>query len=272
MIDIQIIHVGVYTNCERNRQSFECASITFNISGLVSLMENGIPIDPHTPMLKISSPRSQVVFNYNKHRENWVVLFNTPDLKASPKPGHISVNYKDQWIDIPKIVPVENERVAGLRMEFQRIMEYVQSPYPRNQMMADLGVINLVRTIMNHNTGLLNQSPAAMLRQLIDDDTSFQYDISDLSQQCNLSVDHIRSLFRKEYNMSPVRYRNHRRMALAMEYIANSRLTVSEVSSKLGYAHISHFSTVFHECFSISPTQAIKKFRHGTYNIDVDGS
>ena len=149
-------------------------------------------------------------------------------------------------------------------------MESVQSPFPRNQMLADLGVVSLIRTIMNHNTGILNQSPAAMLRKLIDDDTSFRYDISDLSRQCNLSVDHIRSLFRKEYNMSPVRYRNHRRMALAMEYIANSRLTVSEVSSKLGYAHISHFSTVFRECFSISPTQAIQKFRHGTDSITAD--
>ena len=89
MIDLQIIHVGVYTNRERNRQSFECASITFNISGLISLLENGIAIDTHTPMLKISSPGSQVVFNYNKNRENWVILFNTSDLHTSPKSGHV---------------------------------------------------------------------------------------------------------------------------------------------------------------------------------------
>ncbi|MHB1461899.1 MAG: helix-turn-helix domain-containing protein [Armatimonadota bacterium] len=263
MIDFRILHVGVYGNPERNRQFIECATISFNISGLIHMSQNGYALDASAPSLKIGPPGSLVVFEYGKNRENWVILIDTPHIRSSERPGFIQVFYRNQWIEYPLVIPIEPERVAGLRMEFKRIMESVQSPFPKNQLLADLGVMNLIRTVLNHNTGILSQSPAALLKKLIDADNCYHVSLSELSRQCGLSVDHMRTLFRKEFNMSPVQYRNNRRMAMAMEYIANSRLSVSEIAGKLGYAHVSHFSAVFHTCFEVSPTQAIQRFRHG---------
>ncbi len=268
MIDFRILHVGVYDNPERNRQFIECATISFNISGLLNMSQNGYALDTEAPSLKITPPGSLIVFEYGHNRENWVILIDTPHIRSSDRQGYIEVNYRNQWIEYPLVVPIEPERVAGLRMEFERILESVQSPFPKNQLLADLGVINLIRTVLNHHTGTLSQSPAAMLKKLIDADNCYHVSLSEISLQCGLSVDHMRTLFRKEYNMSPVQYRNKRRMAMAMEYIANSRLSVSEISDKLGYAHVSHFSAVFHACFDVSPTQAIQRFRHG-FNASV---
>lgn len=264
MLDFRILHVGAYKQPERNRQFIECATISFSISGLHSMCVNGHHYDVSHPYLTITPPGSLVVFEYGIGRDNWVILLDTSHVRHSERPGYISVMYRGHWIDYPMLVPIETERIAGYRMEFERIHEYVQRPFPKNQLLADLSVINLFRMVLNHNTGILNQSPAAILKKLIDDDEGYQTSLSILSQRTGLSSDHVRSLFRKEYNMSPVHYRNQQRMAMAMEYIANSRMTVTDIAIKLGYTHVSHFSSAFHERYDVSPTQAIVRFRHGT--------
>ncbi len=57
------------------------------------------------------------------------------------------------------------------------------------------------------------------------------------------------------------RYRQWRRLALAMELIANSRLSGKEIAFEAGFAHTAHLSSRFRTAFGLSPRAAIKRFR-----------
>lgn len=83
----------------------------------------------------------------------------------------------------------------------------------------------------------------------------------DLSRRCGYSVEHLRKLFRKEFHISPKQYRQRQLVAQAMAMAADTQLTVKEISSRLGYTYVSHFSAQFKAATGITPTGAIQKYR-----------
>ena len=46
-----------------------------------------------------------------------------------------------------------------------------------------------------------------------------------------------------------------------MDLISNSELSVKEISRRVGFAHVSHFSTAFRRHFDMTPSEGIRRFR-----------
>ena len=86
------------------------------------------------------------------------------------------------------------------------------------------------------------------------------FSISELSKKCAYSTDHLRVLFKNNYDISPQEYRIRRIMAYAMELICKSNLMVSDIADKCGFKYLSHFSSLFKKIHGISPATALKTF------------
>ncbi len=76
-----------------------------------------------------------------------------------------------------------------------------------------------------------------------------------VAELCRLSESQLRRLFREELGMSPVAYKNHRRMEKACELLRYTDCRVSEVANGLGFDSVYVFSRVFRRQKGMSPTE-----------------
>ena len=65
--------------------------------------------------------------------------------------------------------------------------------------------------------------------------------ISAFADACNISVSQFRTLFNKQYNMSPVQYRNHLRINRAIDILSEGSCTVSEAAYACGFENVGYF-------------------------------
>lgn len=75
----------------------------------------------------------------------------------------------------------------------------------------------------------------------------------ELADLCNLSLSHFRRIFKENFGISPMQYRETVRIYWAKQFLKSDLFTVSEVASKLGYYDIYHFSKEFKKATGLSP-------------------
>jgi AraC family transcriptional regulator len=60
---------------------------------------------------------------------------------------------------------------------------------------------------------------------------------------------------KEELTLSPHQYLLRQRIERAKQLLADPRQRVAEVSQELGFAHQSHFTTLFHKRVGLTPRQ-----------------
>ena len=79
--------------------------------------------------------------------------------------------------------------------------------------------------------------------------------ITTLANECHISEEYFRRIFKKVMGASPSEYRNSLRLNKGKEQLKYSDISVQEISENLGYATVSHFIKQFKQEFGISPLQ-----------------
>ena len=76
-----------------------------------------------------------------------------------------------------------------------------------------------------------------------------------IAKLCFLSESQMRRLFREELGMSPVEFKNSKRMEAAYELLKYSHMTIGEISNSLGFDNGYSFSTFFKKLAGVSPRE-----------------
>ena len=84
---------------------------------------------------------------------------------------------------------------------------------------------------------------------------------SDLASICHLSESQLRRRFAAAYGNSPMAYRNSLRCRIAAELISRTGLSLSEVSSRVGYSSVSDFYRAFVKYKGTSPSEYRRRKR-----------
>lgn len=79
--------------------------------------------------------------------------------------------------------------------------------------------------------------------------------MAEMAELCHLSQSQMRRLFREELGMSPVEYKNRRRMDDACNMLRYTYNRVGEIADALGFENIYVFSRVFRRYVGVSPMQ-----------------
>jgi len=97
-------------------------------------------------------------------------------------------------------------------------------------------------------------SPAAVerARQHIDAHYAESFGLDELSRLAGVSPFHLVRTFKKVVGVSPLAYRNQRRLAAARRRLAAGQSTI-QIALELGYADQSHFTRQFQRVVGISP-------------------
>ena len=80
-----------------------------------------------------------------------------------------------------------------------------------------------------------------------------------LAKRVNMSVSHFRSLFKKEYGISPMSYILNLRIENAKQLLLYSKLSVTEISEKCGFTNLYSFSRAFKVNTGTSPSDYAKQ-------------
>ena len=86
--------------------------------------------------------------------------------------------------------------------------------------------------------------------------------ISDLEKLLNLSKEHIIRLFKAETGKTPAEYVLDIKIKRSMELLKEGELSVTEISSALGFSSPSHFSKTFKSRLETTPRQYQKSLRN----------
>jgi len=268
MLDFSIAHVGVYRHAETFVQTVSGTWLTLYVSGLKycrTYLPDGRLIREDdartTPYFALKLPGMKIDFEHSFDRENWVVMLEAFPLRYSRDGSGLEINC-GVWIKVPFFTELPRERLPGWLVEMKKIQDAFRYPTPLNTCKARLGVMNILRFIVEGEMESLGVSPEERLKQLIDEDVSFSRCISSMSASCNVSPDHLRRLFYERYQINPQTYRLQKRNALIMEMIATSSLSIKEISARAGFKHVPHFCIEFRRQFGMTPKEGIRRFRY----------
>lgn len=97
---------------------------------------------------------------------------------------------------------------------------------------------------------LLEKTADRMIRECTNPPT-----LHDLASHCQLSISHFRHLFGKHFGCSPRTYIRRARLQKAKELMVSTSMTLSEISSQLGFETVHSLSRAFSDEEGVSPSE-----------------
>ncbi len=86
--------------------------------------------------------------------------------------------------------------------------------------------------------------------------------IAKYAEAAHVSENSFRRLFRKQYQLSPVKYRNQLRIRRAKELLREEDLSVAEVAYACGFENIGYFCRYYREVMGETPSEARQRGRN----------
>jgi AraC family transcriptional regulator len=109
--------------------------------------------------------------------------------------------------------------------------------------------------IAPHANGLLAEPSLSRVLEYIHANLSNDLHLKELAEIADLSTFHFAKLFKRTTGWSPHQYVLGRRLERAKQLLRNSRISLSEVSLRAGFADQSHMSNVFRRLVGVTPSR-----------------
>jgi len=235
--------------------------VSLHVKGVVKYKYGGQELQNPCPFMALHAPGTYVELTREGERESWAVEIETVDVRPSNSVGMVEIRTEEHWLRTVNLIKLTRGRSEMLRNEFRKMRNWFHSPLPRNRLLVDLWLMNLLSQFISINTEPETQSPADRLKELIESDETMKKTLASLSHECGVSTDYLRDIFREKFGTNPHTYRNNVRMVRARELIERSSLSVKKISLLLGFRYVSHFSIMFRKYFGLPPSRAIKAIR-----------
>lgn len=159
------------------------------------------------------------------------------------------------------------QHVYDRENELLSILQTIQDIGARNQVGAGLEIQNLFENLMIHvfrlseryaplqdsvvPSGGNNILGKAM--NYINENLGRSFRLSDMADALNISETYLYKIFVSKTGKSPAAFIQNLRMETAKQALANQSLPIKMIAGNLGYADVSHFSTVFKRTWGVSP-------------------
>ena len=151
-------------------------------------------------------------------------------------------NFSDFLFYDAGVVTKENERVAGVINEFEQngSSEHPLAVFKRKELFYKL--LGLLYELSNAQTASKTSYSQIRAGEYLLGQTYLEnLPISQYASASNLSVSEFRTIFRKKYGTSPVKYRNNLRIERAKSLLKSGEYTVSEVCYLCGFDNLGYF-------------------------------
>ena len=102
---------------------------------------------------------------------------------------------------------------------------------------------------------LTGNRQCAAIRRYIDLHFKEALTLDFLAEEAHMNKYYLSHAFKREYGISPINYLNYRRIEESKYLLAETDLSLSQISQLLGFSSLSYFSQVFRKTQSQSPLE-----------------
>jgi AraC-like DNA-binding protein len=103
------------------------------------------------------------------------------------------------------------------------------------------------------SVGGLGPSQKRRATELLSENLSGRIRLSQVAQECGLSVSHFARSFKASFGVSTHRWLVQRRIERAQELLIHTRESLSDIAEQAGFADQAAFTRTFHQIVGVSP-------------------
>jgi AraC-like DNA-binding protein len=266
MLDTLIHVFDLFRDAETGRVKMGVWRLTLALEGIDSwklVMPDGRELAPPEtyPWLALIPPGAATRFRMGRRRLNWALSFETHGLRYDARSGRILLHSGSDWLPVPPLVAVPSRRREGFVGQFEALHAAWREGTPQSLLQARLLLAGLLAEMIQLPRQSPDPSPEETLRLAIDRDEACRFNLAELARECGCSINHLRLRFERRFHLTPVRYRNRRRLQRAMDAIAATGQPLAAIAAATGFRHLSHFSAAFKRNFGITLREALRRYR-----------
>lgn len=164
----------------------------------------------------------------------------------------------------PRVLKKVDSRILFTEA-FDTINYYKKYPILYKKISLELYSLILDLTELLENTCLgkgIGDAKLAIAMNFLSED--YNNDLMPLLQKINMSKEHFCRIFKKYTGYRPVEYSNLVRIQKAKSLLKSTDLSISDVSSEMGFSNPSYFTSVFKKCVGMTPSE----YRNAYINQD----
>ncbi|WP_299623582.1 AraC family transcriptional regulator [uncultured Tenacibaculum sp.] len=176
-----------------------------------------------------------------KHTKNNITVKEESPYFTIKNDAYIS-SYLNSLSAINEIPMALNENLLAIK--FEELMLYLLQKYGQKF------------EFYLHSLIIEKSSP---FKKIIESKIHSNLKLEEIAFLCNMSLSTFKRHFVKEYNVSPGKWLQDKRLNKAKELLEESTSTPSDIYLDFGYNNLSNFSTAFKNKFGVSPNQIINQ-------------
>lgn len=197
---------------------------------------------------EISQPHIHFDITYRPLSEKIPVSFKDYGAMTDTERSWIHADYFSEYAQIPFInVPNQED---FLRI-FQRIISKETDPLTKKALLIELLSLIISANFPNMLEDRTVPNIAYQVKDYIDSGNGLQMSLDDFAKRFSYSKYYLEKMFRNEFGVSMIKYRNEKRMDAAVRLLEQH--SVTRVADELGYTSIYSFSRAYRKHFGASP-------------------
>ena len=132
-----------------------------------------------------------------------------------------------------------------------------RSSYLRNYFEIKSSLFKLLSVLcIRESQSIISENFLSIERGIkyLENDDEQRLSLDEVAKLCFVTPAYFRRAFRKSSGMSPLEYRNKRKIERAKELLDSTELSIADVADALGYENPSYFCRVFKRDVGVAPT------------------
>ena len=172
------------------------------------------------------------------------------------EPGNLGLNNKPLLFSmrIPKKIAVSPD--SNLAHEISEFIEYLNSKEPLRRWNINIKLFQLLSecALSEQKNIKLQNSQSDQICLFLQEHICDPFHAAILEHHFHLSYKYMATKFKNEKQLTIQQYHTNLRINMARKLLRSTKLSINEISSKLGYSDVLYFSRVFHSHAGFSPT------------------
>lgn len=175
-----------------------------------------------------------------------------------------------QQFDETRLIELNPFEASNIRQLLRRMLYEQSQGEPINSLAVKIYLEELLLILLRTQEESIitdaNELRAERLREHIDTHYFEISDANDISQKLGISTRHVNTIFKEQYDMTPMKYLNEVRMEIAKKLLMETDNDIASICFEVGFEAISTFYRRFKEYTNLSPNKYRMKYQYTDSN------
>jgi AraC family transcriptional regulator of arabinose operon len=239
----------------RIQQTFE---FVFIHQGDMSVYIDEQPIYSDTNTTTLLFPGHQEYFRFSKHSNTFHSYLHI----ALP---NLSTNFNQRLINLPKVIPTSQK----MTLLVQDALDMRSTGLPtKSSMLKSLSIlifwffIGEAERFCKDAESTSTQNVAEKARQFIEEHLLEDITLENIAKSSCVCPEHLIKVFKLEIGQTPISYLWKKRVAMGIDLLEHSGLSISTIADRCGFKTRNHFSRRVLQYTGSSPKDVRQKYWH----------